>query len=224
MGLEAVEIVIKTENRFGIEIGDAEATACANPGMLVDLVMEKLPQGESGACASRRGFHLLRSGLIEVAGSPREAIRPDSALALPRDPKDHSAFWSRLREAVGAKAWPELVRPRWMVFGIWTTTLLAAFAVAASLWGTVAMPFAILATVSATGWILARTTRRFRRRIPAAFATVRALVPFAETAPSVRWSRGEVAREVREIVIETLGLKEGIYAEDADFIKELGLG
>ena len=223
MGLDTVEIVIKVENRFGIEISDAEATSCTTPGTLIDLVMGKLLQGEGDSCASRRGFHLLRSALMEIAGSPREEIRPDTDLALPRNARDQEAFWMRLRETVGARSWPELVRPPWMTFAIWTSTLLATFAVALLVWGSKAAIVAILATASVTGWLLERITRRFRQRIPPAFATVRALVPFAETAPSVRWSRAEVAREVREIVIEISGLEEELYSEDADFVKELGL-
>lgn len=224
MGLEAVEIVIAVEERFGIEISNAEAMACTTPGQLVDVVMRKLPQGAEGSCASRRGFHLLRSALVEVAGVPRTTIRPDSALALPRDPREHAAFWSRLHETVGARSWPDLVRPRWMVLAIWAATLLAVFAAAVPLWGTEMATPAMLAGATVAGWLLVRITRRYRRRIPRAFATVRALVPFAETAPSVRWTRQEASREVREIVVGILGLKEDRYDEGADFVEELGIG
>ncbi len=224
MGLDAVEIVMAVEERFGIAITDAEATACTTPGLLVDLVMEKLPQGDAGSCASRRAFHLLRSALAETTETPRETIRPDSALPLPRDLDDATEFWERLRESVGAKTWPDLVRPRWMTCAIWTVALLAGFATALADPSWLAGPpwLAILAA-GLVAWLLSRSTRRFRRRIPRSFATVRSLVPFAETAASVRWSRAEVAQAVREIVIEVIGLKEKHYSEDADFIKDLGL-
>lgn len=39
-----------------------------------------------------------------------------------------------------------------------------------------------------------------------------------------RMPRSEVAILIKQIVIETLGIKESEYFEDADFVRDLGIG
>ena len=60
MGLDSVELVMRVEERFGIEIHDSEAEPIRTPGMLVDLVFSKLQTGPQNYCASQRAFYVLR--------------------------------------------------------------------------------------------------------------------------------------------------------------------
>ena len=41
--------------------------------------------------------------------------------------------------------------------------------------------------------------------------------------PTGELTREQIAEKVREICIEQLGLSEGMYREDANFIKDLGV-
>lgn len=240
MGLDGVEIVMAVEERFGIVITDAEATVCTTPGHLVDLVKRKLPHAGARVCTSQRAFHLLRRALTNASTLPRDEIRLESALPVPKERSARMAFWSALRAGVGARSWPELVRPRWLVVVLWLVSL-AGFAGTRWITGWLASAFPDWVTSwtdawTAVGWFsfqtfctcllavfLALITRRFRTEIPRKVRTVRDLVPFAMTSDSITWHRDEVSEEVRKIVMEQLGLKDGQYTEDADFIRDLGL-
>ena len=71
------------------------------------------------------------------------------------------------------------------------------------------------ALLFAVGWVWSDRTRR----IPDGVDTVEKLAahltrPFAES---------EVAEKVQAIVVEQLGLKEGVYGVEKDFVRDLGL-
>lgn len=241
MGLDAVELVMAVEEEFGIVIADSEVTDCTTPGLLIDLVMRKLPQGGDPACASQRAFHLLRRALVRTTTLKHEEIRLGTELPMPEDGAARVAFWSRLRSEVGARSWPDPVRPR-SLFAVMSISTVAAFFGGLLLMMNDALartldripylhqddlgPAALLlgaAVAVFIGKFLARITRRFRTLLPRGARTVGGLVPYAMTSDSVAWSRDEVAKKVRTLVIEQLGLKDEHYSEDADFIRELGM-
>jgi acyl carrier protein len=221
MGLDAVEIVISVEERFGITISDEEATACVTPGQLVELVRAKVTAGPEGTCTSRQAFHRIRSALVESGALTRGEITPDTAIPIPLAPDDQKAFWESLRARIGAKTWPALWRPRWMRRSIGAATIAAAvtsIAFVAPFHGAL-VPLPPLLML----WILLRATEPFMRCIPRRFATVRALVPFAESAPCIHWTRAEIAASVKEIICGQIGLREEDYREDLHFIHDLRL-
>ena len=53
MGLDGVEMVMATEERFGITISDAEAELIRTPGMLIDLVVSKVHLNSERFCRSK---------------------------------------------------------------------------------------------------------------------------------------------------------------------------
>ena len=53
---------------------------------------------------------------------------------------------------------------------------------------------------------------------------VRDSIPYALTSNRFYWTREQVARRVKHVVVDQLGLKDGEYFEDADFIDDLGAG
>ncbi len=50
MGLDGVELVMAVEERFGIEITNAEAEKIITPGMLVDLIYSKVEATDRSIC------------------------------------------------------------------------------------------------------------------------------------------------------------------------------
>lgn len=219
MGLDGVELVIATEDQFGVRLSEAEAERCRTPGDLVDLVLAKLAIVERAPCVHQRAFHLLRRAVIQVAGVPRHAVRLDTSLTslLPhRTPPD---FWSALRGAVGARSWPALVRPRWLV----RLGFAASLGTGVLLGGCLDSWLLGVGGVVVAAWVGERTTRPWRVFPPPSASTPRGLLPHAMSSPAIFWSRDQVAARVRELVIDILGLQEGRYREDADFVKDLGL-
>jgi hypothetical protein len=60
--------------------------------------------------------------------------------------------------------------------------------------------------------------------VPGRIQTIRDLIPFAMTSDKILWTREDVARVIREVVFEVLAPPEAIYHENADFVRDLGLG
>src|SRR5215469_1253685 len=118
MGLDAVELVLKVEEAFQITILDEEAEKATTPGRLVDLVWNKVRTSAEPTCLSSRAFYLLRRRAMEEFKLPRTSFKPTTALGdvIPRNSRRES--WERLKRAVGATAWPELRRPRLLLYAL----------------------------------------------------------------------------------------------------------
>jgi hypothetical protein len=112
-----------------------------------------------------------------------------------------------------------LVRPIWIATWLWILSLGLFCVLLVPLHWALAAIGAALAAAIAT-----RLTRPLCTEIPPRYSKLRALVPFAATSDSIRWTRDQVASVVKEVVIEQLGLWEGQYREDADFVKDLRVG
>lgn len=230
MGLDGVELVMRVEERFGVEIEDAEAGPVTTPGMLIDLVFSKLPATEVDRCCSQRAFYLLRRALGEQYGTARKEIRPETGIRAWFAGEDSHNRWFRLQEQVGAKSWPGLeLRPRdqellkmahlsvfFLSFTIFMAWLRNADAILLALMGGFAAVW--ISSKLAEAW-----TAGFRRYPPARIKILRDLVPFVETSGQITWTRARAAAIISGIVIDQLGLEAQEYREEARFVEDLGL-
>jgi len=181
-------------------------------------VSAKLRSSDENVCVSQRGFYLLRKGLTQTLGVKRRDVTLDTDLrSLPTD-KSEEELWLELKDAVKARSWPSLGRPRWLAVLLWVIGLGVFLTLLFSVHWLLASVGAILVAL-----IGSRCTRRMRRYIRASDSTLRKLVPFAVTSDDVTWTRDQVASLVKKLVIEKLDLKAGVYREDAQFVKDLGL-
>jgi acyl carrier protein len=85
MGLDSVEIVMDIEDRFGIDITDAEAARCVRVGDLLDCVMAKLEAGQTSKPERQQWtrpqvLEEIRDTIVEQAGVRRERILLDARL------------------------------------------------------------------------------------------------------------------------------------------------
>jgi hypothetical protein len=62
MGLDGVEIVMRTEETFGIEIPNEVAARLVTPAALVDFVAANVPLNATDECLSQQLFYQLRRG------------------------------------------------------------------------------------------------------------------------------------------------------------------
>jgi acyl carrier protein len=85
MGLDSVEIIIEIEDRFGVEITDAEAARCVSVGDLLDCVIVKLDAGQTSKPERQQWtrpqvLEEIRDIIVEQAGVSRERITLEAGL------------------------------------------------------------------------------------------------------------------------------------------------
>ena len=80
MGLDIVEFVMGVEERFGIEIPDADAQNLTTPRKLVDYIMTRVKPGQDRGCLTQREFHRLRRALVARHWATRQNLKPDTLL------------------------------------------------------------------------------------------------------------------------------------------------
>jgi hypothetical protein len=122
MGLDAVELVIRFENAFGISIPDDVAEKLTTPREVTDYVMTQVAVGNDTACLSQQAFYFLRSGFSKQLEVPRNAFRAEVPLQSLIPKHNRKRVWGDLKAELGEKALPDLARP------IWLSSLLAIVA------------------------------------------------------------------------------------------------
>ena len=110
MGLDAVELVIRTEDAFGITITDADAARLTTPRELASFVGTQIRLVPVTACLTQQAFNRLRSALVE-AGCDRVAVRPSALLSELFPEPGRRARWQSVGQRLGAAPWPRLERP-----------------------------------------------------------------------------------------------------------------
>jgi acyl carrier protein len=202
MGLDAVELVLAFEEEFGIAIPDPVAEKMRTPGDVIDFVVEERQRVAQLDARKRLLETLADMGFVNV--------RPDmgfnelfGSLRITR--------WNELGKRLAPFSIPRDVPhgPGGAVAG-WSFLggVIALFMREWVLAGVGALLFA-------AGWIWSDRTRR----IPDSVDTVEKLAAHL-TRP---FSESEVAEKVKAIVVEQLGLKEGVYGVDKRFIEDLGV-
>lgn len=218
MGLDSVELAMAFEESFGVTISDAEAVKCETPADVIALVSGKLQTIKDVGCVSRRGFYVLRRALTETLGIERRSVTLDFDIRSLVSEKSDRAVWESLKVATKARSWPPLMRPRWLVVSLWLLTGVVLFVLFRVTDPAIAWAGALLAGCAGTLF-----TRRFENQIPRAYYKVRDLVPYAVTSAEISWSPGDVAWQVKQIVMDQLGVSEEVYREDAHFVHDFGM-
>lgn len=232
MGLDAVEILMDVEDAFDICLEDADAVKLLTPRHLIDAVQAKVAHVDASVCPTQRAFNFLRRYLVEHRALPRAGIKPKVRLAGLIPARERKSFLQQLAADIGAGSPPPaLARPAWL------KRLLAALCLGIGAY--VGLAFGadgenvlvlLLFAAGGSAFVGAAATKPFRTEFPIELATVGDLAGWvrrhkAEFANCSRkaWTRDEIARRVREIVVAQLGC-ENTYREDASFKRDLGLG
>lgn len=225
MGLGFVELILETEERFGIGIPDPVAGKLRTPRQLIDHVVAAVGATDEGPCATQHAFYRVRGALLAVSPMERRRIGPKTPLedVLPRSGRKRA--WHKVQTATRARRMG-MERPPWVSWSIAGTS-------AATFLGTLAasrpqsVAFAtLMASIPVAVGVAA--TRPLATRLPGTIGDLaRAAVPVLATEqrdPSGprRWTRSEVAETVRQIIREQSGVKE--FSDDEDFVRDLDLG
>jgi hypothetical protein len=223
MGMDGVEIVMKVE---GITIADEEAEEVRTPGMLIDLVAQKLGPASRQYCISQRSFYILRNAVVRLTPYNRNQLTPNTSTHSLVAPENEKTFWGDLQAEVEAKSWPPLGLHTNIERGRNATLLLIWFCSTRFFLQKSDRSFSIAAgivTFLASALLFVKASRLYQNYIPARIKTLRDIVPFVETSPKIAWSREDIPLRVAQIVEEVLSPPPGAYRETADFVKDLGL-
>jgi hypothetical protein len=234
MGLDGVEIVLATEERFGIGISNAEAERCRTPGDLINLVCRQLGvQTSPCACRTRQAFYRLRQRWTLAGRAERNQIKPSTRLETWMARGSPSETWKRMQTEVRSTAWPklDLASTVHATIASWALLAGASFFFTTQITGKLgptpnllmAIGITVLTLVGAYRWIpWPRTALPGSIRTAGDLAAFLVLHDPAWLAGPSGWDRERVALAVREIVVDHLACDD-TYREDADFVRDLGL-
>jgi acyl carrier protein len=231
MGLDAVELVMAVEEKFGISITDEEATKTRTVGDLKRLVRAKLDVADAAGCLTQRAFHLIRKNAIAEFGVRRTNLRPDTSLEtfLPQSTRRES--WQQFQVALGVAQLPQLVRPHPVNV---TIAVLVLSSLIVPVWYGALHPMhfgpwmlfgAVLA--SAVGWGSARMTRSMKTKFKVGYDSVRDLARFLVAKypqlvgkpRTTKWTDEEISCLLREVIIDQLGVTD--FDDNSRFIQDL---
>jgi hypothetical protein len=226
MGMDAVEIVMAVEEQFGISIPDHEAEKISTPRMLINLVLEKVKTNGKDVCRTQRAFYVLRRFLMQSAGVPREQITLAKNLRHFIQPQDEAKFWADLQQHLDAKIWPRLELSQ-SAFIFISSAFLVSVTFGLVLVNTFAIAGLVFLGIVTTAMLLTfgrDLVKPWRNRIPWRIKTIRDLAcTVAGSINEGEWNRTEITHIIKRIICDTLGLKESVYHQDADFVRDLGV-
>jgi hypothetical protein len=110
MGLDSVELVIRMEQEFGIEIPDSDAEKIVSPRTLADYVSAHITLSPTPVCLTRRAFYRIRSAL-QQQGFARGELRPSTSFGDLYPEHVREDRWKELGTRVAGRRWPTLHRP-----------------------------------------------------------------------------------------------------------------
>ncbi len=231
MGLDSVELLLKVEETFSIQIPDSEAVQLLTPGDLYAFVLANTKATpDPPTCLSAIAFYSLRRAARALGVAQR--LRPsDSTLNL-LPPRGRRHFWSCLQCSADLLM-PPLQRASWVVRSSTAIALLGGACLAYALHTMTSLGVAVCAGVAATvmsGFVLARLTRPFAIHPSRHCGTLRGLV---EAVLALNFQRlteqydGARAKDVwmalRAIIVEQLGVAPEAVTPAARFVQDLGL-
>ena len=117
MGLDLVELTIRVEETFGIQIPDRVAAELTTPGKVTDFILSQVEQSQVPlSCLSQKAFYSLRREFIQQLSLPRRQFVLDARLKdiLPEERRDE--IWKNIGSSLGVKKWPSLSRTSWLGF------------------------------------------------------------------------------------------------------------
>lgn len=105
MGLEGVEIVIETEETFGIDVPEEVIEGIATPGDLIDYVVSRVETTPAEECVTQQLFYRLRRGFRHALPG-LQVFSPDATLKSVLQRSQWPTVWTAVRNDVGSSTWP----------------------------------------------------------------------------------------------------------------------
>ena len=117
MGLDSVELIIRIEETFGIQIPDRVAAELTTPRKVTDFILTQVEESPAPlSCLSQKAFHLLRREFTRHVLLPRRQFRVDSLFKETVLGERGDEVWKSMGSSLGVKRWPTMSRPAWFGF------------------------------------------------------------------------------------------------------------
>ncbi|HYV03682.1 MAG TPA: hypothetical protein VFB82_03795 [Blastocatellia bacterium] len=115
MGLVLLELTLRIEETFAIQIPDNVAYTLTTPGKVTDYILTQVGESQvSLPCLSQSAFLLVRRAFIERLSLPRQQLRLNTALEEILPKTNRADVWKDIGLSIGVKNWPTMSRPKWM--------------------------------------------------------------------------------------------------------------
>lgn len=226
MGLDIVELIMRMEEEFAIEIPDSEAELLTTPGMLCELIEHKLSRvaplypTTRTYCPTSRAFYAVRRELMQL-GIERHRVTPQTSMATlwPHSERRHQ--WNSLGEALNFELPPLRRSSEWAFVGLLP---LGIFPIWLAVSPDAAVPF--LALYALLWWSGSYLTRPFAIHAPAG---IRSIADLAHRL-SLRYCASDAGAtpdlwfRVRALIADECGMTIEQVIRDSDFYRDLGLG
>jgi hypothetical protein len=231
MGLDAVELVMAVEEKFGVSITDEEATKAVTVGDLKQIVKTKLDITDADGCLTQRAFHLIRKKATAEFGVSRRNLKPDTTLETIVPQYTRRESWQNFQVALGVAELPELVRPHAVNL---TITVFVLTGVVLPVWyGSLhAQHFGLWMLIGAVlgclvGWVSAVLTRPMKTKFRAGYDRVGDLARFLLAnypqqigkPRTAKWTHEEIECLLREVIIDKLGVTD--FDDNSRFVQDL---
>ena len=117
MGLDLLELTLRIEETFAIQIPDDIAYKLTTPGRVTDYILTQVGESQfTLPCVSQRAFHLLRRNLLQHLSLPRHQLKLNTVLQEGVPEEDRDDIWKAIGLSAGVKNWPTMSRPKWLAF------------------------------------------------------------------------------------------------------------
>ena len=232
MGLDLVEIVLKTEDAFGIAVNNENAAQIRTPRELADYIATKVALTDAPSCLSQQAFYFLRKRFDQQLTFSRGSFRPHTPLEELVPKQNRKVIWAKLQTEVGARALPDLMRPTWLVIWLAASTVFVFCYATVTVWhyfGSFTFSWLLgLTAAVAFGRIAAVASRPTKQYFQPSYKTVGDTTKFLiANKPHLfkqnqqTWTRAQILIVVRQIVAEWVG--DEAFSDDADFVRDLHL-
>lgn len=230
MGMDGVELVMDIEERFGVSIADEDAAGIRTVGELCDYLRDRAKAFLATSCPTATAFYRLRRALIDGLGCARSEVKPATRLETLVPLQGRLRAWrqlsARLERPLPPLRWPTGVR-RALVAWCWMVGLAPFVSLAwDSSWGAFFLLILLAIPLLLAGYLAAC---RCAVVIPAEAETMGALARtlvqriYLATEREGAELEAWIEREVRDSIVEVLGVSPTAVHRDASFVNDLGL-
>lgn len=239
MGMDSVEIILRTEDEFVISIPDDEAETASTVGGLYNIVLSKL--SVTPGCLTSKAFYVTRRALIEVLQVPRRSIRTATTLSPLLPDETRQQQWQRIRESIGLLApplrIPGAVKQDLYKRAFFFSSVIAVFVCFASLslgwWSVPVFVMSVMLWIALTMTtipLLQRLSPMLASELPADTAGELARIVlgmnyenFASASKGQKPTNEDIWRRLVDIICDQLQVDRDEVVPNARFVDDLGV-